>query len=393
MAKRIGLIGLRHMGNEHYLNLLELARQGRLELVALCDNEPSTLELPPVRHSLETIRLLLAATPTDKNERLRLRHEIMQQVCAPQPAMFTDYRQMLERVAMDGLIVCTPNFHHREMVSAALARDINVLCEKPLAPNVEDCQAILDAEAQSAAFVQVGLHMRYRVLNHHIKQLLDDGRLGDLKMAWCQEFRGDWNPDASRTEDVNGQPTNWRYLQAASGGSLVEKLCHDFDLFAWWIGAPAVSVSAMGGRGMFTDRETIDHANILVQYANDVQLNVSLCMFSNNHRFKGRYMGLIGELATLDLDNALTGCVLYRHDGTTERFDNVEPITPPGYHAGKASLRQLDSFIDCLESRTAPLADAKIGRDSVAVAQAAEQAIREQRVVEVPAVGVVGAGA
>ena len=111
------------------------------------------------------------------------------------------------------------------------------------------------AERESRAFLQVGLHMRYRRLYRYIKDFLDAGRLGNLKMVWCQEFRGDWNPEATHFDD---------------------------------------------GKGVHRDRGTIDHADISIEYENGVWLNLSMCMFASNRRFKGRYIGFIGDQAVLD---------------------------------------------------------------------------------------------
>ena len=381
---RLALAGVKNMGCEHYSHLLTLAERGDIELVALCDKDADALRLPPRQHSRQQLEVMLGhVQELGKQHRLDVLHEKMQHVCASLPRLYTDFDEMLARETLDGLLIVTPNYLHRTMAEKALARDIPVLCEKPLAPTVADCEAVAAAERASKAFVQVGLHMRYRKLNRDIKELLDANRLGKLKMIWCQEFRGDWNPSGTRCPDRNGMMTNWRCLQDPSGGSIVEKLCHDLDIFRWWIGAPPLRVAAFGGHGVHRDRETVDHADILVAFANRVQVNISLSLFAPNHRFRGRYMGLIGDQAVLDFENLGNGFTVYRADGETVEHRNIEPETVPGFHAGCGTRLQLEDFVNCITGGGVPFASSRIGLESVALAAAAELALAEGRIVEI----------
>ena len=380
--KKVGLIGLKHMGSEHYSNLIDMAAHGRIVLQALCDTDPFAMELPKVTGSLEQIKLVLSNRDSiSRKRRLELLHETMQLVCSSPPALYSDYTEMLSSESLDGVIIATPNHLHREMAEATLAKSINTLCEKPLAPTVESCDAMIAAERKSTAFLQVGFHMRYRRLYRYIKDLIDARRLGKIKMIWCQEFRGDWNPEGSKVDNGSGDFINWRYLDSTSGGSLVEKLCHDFDLVSWWLGAQPVRVFAAGGKGVFQDRETIDHADISIEYPDGAKLNISMCMFAPNSRYRGRYMGIIGDEAVLDLDNKLSDVSIYNQNGRVERHQNVEVATRAGAHPGNASAIQLEAFVDSMENGTQPLAGSREGRDSVAVAHAAQRSIREGKVV------------
>jgi predicted dehydrogenase len=241
---------------------------------------------------------------------------------------------------------------------------------------------MIEAERKSAAFLQVGFLFRYRKLCRFVKQAIEDGKLGSLKMMWVQEFRGDWNPHGTKVESKDGNLKNWRYLNQQSGGSIVEKMCHDMDIFTWWADSRPRKVAASGGNAVYTDRETIDHTNIIIQYANDIELNLSLCLFAPNGRFTGRHIGLIGDGGTLDLPPKSTGCTIYRQNGEVEEYDNIDPSPRPGHHAGDASMLELDAFIDYIKSDEKPFASAEIGKMAVELSLAAEQAVKEQKVIE-----------
>ncbi|MFW5798417.1 MAG: Gfo/Idh/MocA family protein [Planctomycetota bacterium] len=389
MSVRLGLIGIRHMGANHYGNLLTLVERGEVELVALCDTDEWSRRVPEPVGTLEEIRFRLEhAERGAGSPHLPLVHMWMQRVCDPPATMYDDYRKLLDHPGLDGVIICTPNVLHEQMVCDALARDLPVLCEKPLGATVEQCDAMMEAERTSKGFIQVGLHMRYRQLSQTVHDLVASGRLGTMTKMYCQEYRGDWNPAATKLSRGDEPPTNWRYLQWASGGSIVEKLCHDFDIFTWWSGLAPLRVTASGGKAAFTDRETIDHAEIMVDYSGDATLAVSLCMFSPNQPFRGRHMGLVGTDAMLVLHYSDRGFAVHDYDGHTERFENVEGQTTAGRHAGNASLIQTEAFIRCITSGEPVHADSSVGRLSVAVAQAAETSIAEGRPVELAELGV-----
>jgi predicted dehydrogenase len=380
---RIGIIGIKHMGREHYTNTLHMVTAGKAELVALCDIDETALVFPQVTHTVAEIDFMLANIKTIGMEnRLPLLHEKMVQVCEVHPAVFTDYRKMMDEVELDGVIIVTPNFMHREMVEYALERNINVLSEKPLGTDSADCRAMIEADRKSEAMLQVGLHMRYRKLNNVVKELLDAGELGRISKIWCIEHRGDWHPNGTRVPDKNGNLTNWRYLQHATGGSIVEKLCHDFDLFSWWLGSKPTSVYATGGNAVYKDRETIDHADIIVRYENGVHLNVNLSMYAPNQRFQGRLMGVIGERGVLDHETRTSDFTIHYRDGSTREYTNVERATTQGYHPGNATVLELEAFLRCIETGEKPHADALVGLRSVMIGELAERSIQERREIE-----------
>lgn len=370
------------MGSEHYANLIEMVSLEQIELTALCDIDAQTLQLPETGQGIGQINLLLQqCTALDTWRRLRLLHEKMLQICPTKPTPYTDYRSMLESEKLDGVIIATPNHLHREMAEYALGKNINVFCEKPLATRLDDCDAMIRAERESDGFLQVGFHMRYRKLLQFIKKLIDEGRIGAVKKIWCQEYRGDWNPYGTMFRNTKGIPTNWRHLETESGGSIVEKLCHDFDLAAWWMDSRPCNVSAFGNRAFFKDRENIDQADIIVTYENGAILNISLCMFAPNKRFKARYIGVIGENGVIDFDEGLAGCTVYHSDGLTTYHKNVEEKTKVGFHHGNATFLALQSFLDNIVSGKAPAANSTSGREAVALSLAAQQSIYEGRTV------------
>jgi len=143
-------------------------------------------------------------------------------------AVFDDYLEMLEEVRPDVVHICTPHYLHADMIVAALKRNINTLCEKPLCIKEADIPRILDAEKNSSAILGVCHQNRYNPCNLFVKEYLE-GR--DIKCASGQML---WNRDAAYY--ASGE---WRgRISTEGGGVLINQALHTLDLMQWFLGMP-----------------------------------------------------------------------------------------------------------------------------------------------------------
>lgn len=76
-------------------------------------------------------------------------------------APFADHEEMLADASLDAVVVTTPNRYHEPVATSALAQDVHVLCEKPLAHTVESAERIVDGDVESEAFCMVGFCNRF----------------------------------------------------------------------------------------------------------------------------------------------------------------------------------------------------------------------------------------
>jgi predicted dehydrogenase len=125
-----------------------------------------------------------------------------------------------------------------------MARNLAILCEKPIVPTLEECRAI---EGGAAAFTKVFMicHvLKYTSFFSKIKEILDAGRIGKLIGINLIENVGHIHLSHSF---VRG---NWRNL-AESSPMILAKSCHDMDMLHWLAGAPCESLSSYGGLHYF----------------------------------------------------------------------------------------------------------------------------------------------
>ena len=243
-----GIIGTGMMGREHIRAVLQLEQA---ELVGLCDSHPKSLELGVA----EVIRSGGKA-----------------------PKIYSDTAALASDPDVDAILICTPNFTHRAVFDQVKASGKPIFLEKPMATTLEDAFYLAQGALRYPAAIQLGMQYRYKSQYQLALSALDRNELGSVKMISLCEYRP---PFLSKVRE-------WNKFSEYSGGTLVEKCCHYFDLMNRIAGAPPARVYASGGRAVnFADFEykgkpsdIDDHALVVVDYENGVKAQFALNMFS-----------------------------------------------------------------------------------------------------------------
>jgi len=199
----IGFIGSGGIAQNHHLPVYQKLRdEGLVEIVAIADvNE---------------------AVATATAERFRVLH------------VYTDYRELIARPDIDAVVVCTPNFLHKQPAIEAFQAGKHVFVEKPIALNAIEGAAMVEAARVAGKKLQVGYCMRFSTGAQAVKRLVDDGRLGEIYHARCHALRR------------RGIPAHGVFTQKdkQGGGPLIDIGVHILDLTLWLMGHPKpVSVS------------------------------------------------------------------------------------------------------------------------------------------------------
>lgn len=147
------------------------------------------------------------------------------------------YDELLE-CDLDAVIVATPDFLHEEHTLAALEKKLTVFVEKPLTLSIEGCDRILSEAVKNNARLYVGHNMRHMGFVRKMKELIDDGAIGEVKACWTRHFVGHGGDYYFR---------DWHAERRFSEGLLLQKGAHDFDVIHWLCGGFTRRVSAMGG--------------------------------------------------------------------------------------------------------------------------------------------------
>ena len=151
------------------------------------------------------------------------------------PKTYTDYKEMLSAENLDAVSVATPNKFHKDPTIDALQAGVNVLCEKPLGMNADECRAMCAAARDTGKLLQVGLQSRFNGPSRWMKQYIDGGNMGDVQFARAQALRRRGVPGwgVFINKDMQG------------GGPLIDIGVHILDLTLFLMGYPK-PVSATG---------------------------------------------------------------------------------------------------------------------------------------------------
>ncbi|MBE7042718.1 MAG: Gfo/Idh/MocA family oxidoreductase [Ruminococcaceae bacterium] len=151
---------------------------------------------------------------------------------------YDDFDTMLDEVKPDIVFVCTIDATHHIYAVKAMEKGYDVMLEKPMATNKEQCLAILEAEKRTGKKVTVTFNCRFMPFFTAIKKALDAGVVGDILHV---DLR--WYLDRSHGADYFRR---WHRKMENSGGLLVHKATHHFDIVNWLIGQSPQMVSAFG---------------------------------------------------------------------------------------------------------------------------------------------------
>jgi predicted dehydrogenase len=157
--------------------------------------------------------------------------------------VFDDFDDMLRRAAPDCVIVTTVDRYHHEYIIRALEAGCDAITEKPMTIDDEKCRAILAAERRTGRTVTVTFNYRFVPYNTRIKEVIRAGAIGEVLNV---DF--EWLLDTRHGADYFRR---WHRRKENSGGLLVHKATHHFDLVNWWIEDEPEEVRAFGERRVY----------------------------------------------------------------------------------------------------------------------------------------------
>lgn len=209
-CRRIALVGCGHRGIIGFLGSLKAI--GRSDAVrALCDINP--------------VRLQVAAEFL-ANEDCRT---------------YTCVEEVLGDPEINTVIVATPDYTHADIVESCYRAGKEVICEKPMATTLDDCQRILDSAAGQE--LRVAFNLRYHAVLQSAKELLCEGVIGRVLHVQVSDIIK-WQHGADYFR-------RWHRFSEQSGGLLLHKSTHSFDVVNWFLGDMPMSVFARSGRQFY----------------------------------------------------------------------------------------------------------------------------------------------
>jgi myo-inositol 2-dehydrogenase / D-chiro-inositol 1-dehydrogenase len=308
---------------------------------------------------------------------------------------FDDHNALIASGLVDAVIIASPNDTHKAILDDVFAAHtkVAVLCEKPIVTRASDIAPLSQAAAHHNRPVWTAMEYRYMP---PVAELISDirrGAIGRLRMLSIREHRFPFLPKVG----------DWNRFNERTGGTLVEKCCHFFDLMRLITESEAVRVYASGAADVNHRDERyggrtpdiIDNAFVVVDFANGVRAHLDLCMFAEGAYFQEEITAT-GDAARLAA--YVPGVTRFWQTGDVEREAEIEyaPRKPQGpirrkVHVDEAVLKAGDhhgsTYFQHVGFRAAVLDGAPVtvtiedGLKAVAIGLAGERSLQEKRAV------------
>ena len=384
----VGVIGCGGMGR---MDLQDFQRQADVEIRAVCDV-------------------------------FRPNAEAAAKLAGGAPAIYADYRRVLERKDIDAVVVATPDHWHPLIMVQACEAGKDVYVEKPISHNVREGRLMVEAARRHRRVVQVGIQQRSGAHFQRAAQAVRDGAIGKVHFAQC------WNHNFSASNRGMGHPAdapvpdgldwemwlgpapkipynparrNFRAFWDYAGGELTNWCVHLLDVVHFAVGVDApLTVASSGGKWYYDDcRDCADTQEVVWEYPGNLLVRYSTLVHNSygpnghpgNKSFGSYGTMLQGTKGTLFIDRAgfeiIPQMEMHPEKVTQayrEAYDDLNGsgmyftgLTPAG--RGATSLQHLPhvrNFVDAVKTREKPAGDIEIGHRSTAACLIGNIALR-----------------
>lgn len=321
------------------------------------------------------------------------------------PAIHSDFRELLDRDDIDGVLIATPDHWHALQTIMACDAGKDVYIEKPLSITVEEGQNMVRAARRAGRIVQVGVHRRSSPMYAQLGNKIREGYIGKVTMMRAYRLNNmypdgigrrpdaappkdlDWNmwlgPRAERPFRDNIAPYKFRWWNDYSS-QLGNWGVHYFDLLRWLVGEDApVSVSAHGGRfAVNDDRDIPDTLECTYEFASGRLLLFGQYeasgypMFPNGHEIELR-----GTQGIIHAGARGWEAIPERGGQFQDNAPRIEPYKVKSQD-GDVTALNIRNWLDCIRSRKRPNADVEDGHLSTVFSHLGNIALATQSRIE-----------
>lgn len=282
---------------------------------------------------------------------------------------YASHTQAIEDKSVDALVIVSPTKFHRDIVVEAAAAKKHILCEKPMAMTVGECDDMIAATDRAGVVLQIGFMRRFDAGFRRAKAIVESGEIGDVVMVRSN----------TRGPSV---PQPWMYDIKKSNGPLAEVNSHDIDTLRWFTGSEFRTVYAVGGNYRCPDAKKdwpdfYDNVIVAATFANGMQgmmdgaQGVGYAYDARVEILGTKGCVFIGRLQ----DEAVLTCTAGGGTGTEPLVASWRGLFREAY------LNEDTAFIDSVRKGLPPQVSGHDGKMAVRVVNAGNQSIVEKRIV------------
>ncbi len=293
----------------------------------------------------------------------------------PSAEVHGDYKELLGRDDIDVVSIVVPNQLHYEVARAALEAGKHLFLEKPMAVELPHCDELLALAKTHDRFIAINHELRLSSLWGSVKQLIDDGQIGQPQYALIELSRFPYRHGSE----------GWRYDIDRVGNWILEEPIHFFDLARWYLSARGepTSIYARANSRQADHPELRDNFSAIVNFPSNAYAVVSQTLSAFEHHVTAKVVGDAGTIwGTWSAADARSDRPTYHlRYGLADSITEV-PITKPTGELLELS-DQIAAVVNCVERGDRPPCDGEDGRWSTLLCLVAEQSVQTGELVSV----------
>jgi predicted dehydrogenase len=292
----------------------------------------------------------------------------------PSVVTTTNFQDLLNDKSLDGLVLATTAPTHYKLAMQALKANKHLLVEKPLTLSSQEALELVQVAERHNCVLMVGHLLEYHPATLHIKQMIENGELGDIYYLYSQRL----NLGTIRRDE-----NAWWSLAP-----------HDISVACRLYGEEPCSVQCRGQNVVQPNVADVVFATLTFRSGRIAHIHVS---WLDPH--KTRKLTVVGSRRMVAFDDTLPGYQLMIHDKSFIRRDQFETyaewismrqgdIVLPNIQAAEPLLQEARHFVDCIETGQRPVSDGRSGMRVVSILEHGELSLkRSGAVVEIPTLG------
>jgi predicted dehydrogenase len=331
MTIRVGLIGCDLMSRAH-LPGYQAARE-RAEIVMCCDN----------------------------NEQLAQAHA---QTIGGNIEVETDWEQAIVSDKLDAVDICSPHYLHAPMVLAAAKAGKHILLEKPMALNLEEARQMVDATSTAGKVYMVAQNQRYLPEHQSIKDWLNQRVIGRVIAA-----RIDGNQFLSK-----GYPKgHWLFSKAMTGGGVIRTTAiHKIDLLRYFLGEVKRVTAFYSTSGLNPEMDSEDVATMAMEFENGALGEAFFTFAAHQNPIPTASHELVILYGTNGMISNINGWQMYSTE-LKAYSGGMTPMGLPNADYAQSFAREVNHFLDCIETGREPLTSGRDNLNTIAIIDAIYQ--------------------
>ena len=282
-----------------------------------------------------------------------------------------DYHEILDDPSISAVDICAPHYLHYQIAMDALNEGKHVICEKPIAMNLEEADGMIEAANELGLWLLITLNQRFMPIHRKVKEFIAGGRLGKPFLVNAQIVGN----VMTALSDANHWKNTW---DRAGGGAFFDTGTHLVDLMHYWFGEPTAVSASLKRLITKPENKADDNAAVILEYDDDLIANLLVSYSQENEPWSEKKF-IFGTGGNIAMISEAAVPMFFVADNSPEM---VEVEHKADWWAWSHDLA-LRHFVDCILEKAEPIVTAEDARAALKTILAAYQSAKEGRRVEI----------